>query len=391
LHVPIVIPAHSQIGDNEKLTSENGRCLATSNPAGRQIASLQQTKAAARVVGPVNPTTKGTLWAVGSVVTGSWLPLLYFLTHISDDPFVWRSWAFLFQAVTLAPLFLLIPATDKNWKEKARKFLFYWGDAGEPVRVRNPLEVLRTPAFWMVISYPLDLALWVWAATLIDPLVVTVIFQLLVIGMVWMAARLGRKLATGRRESPHVISRKYWTLMILSFLGAALVIWSETSEVGTLNWLGIALAFGGAATAVGSLWGTVSTGRLMGWPGGTSHDLVWNATFSAVAGRILALPLALVGSLLFFPPTGNNFDFTWGALGLLTLMGVSNAVGALGYRYSLFVTSSLSVQRIMFFNPVLQMLWIWLFADVSIANPQALLIGSGIVLISNLGWQTKSG
>jgi len=101
--------------------------------------------------------------------------------------------------------------------------------------------------------------------------------------------------------------------------------------------------------------------------------------------------LALVGSLLFFPPTGNNFDFTWGALGLLTLMGVSNAVGALGYRYSLFVTSSLSVQRIMFFNPVLQMLWIWLFADVSIANPQALLIGSGIVLISNLGWQTKSG
>ena len=377
--------------DGEKLTSENGRSLATGPPAGRHLANLWQAKADHRVIRPVNPTTKGTLWAIGSVVTGSWLPLLYFLTHISDDPFVWRSWAFLFQAVTLAPLFVLIPAANKNWKEKARKLLYYWGDTGEPVRVRRPWEVLRTPALWMVISYPLDLAFWVWAATLIDPLVVTIIFQLLVIGMVWMAARLGKKMATGSQGSPHVISGKYWTLMVLSFVGAALVIWSETSEVGALNWLGIAVAFGGAATAVGSLWGTVSTGRLMGWPGGSSHDLVWNATFSAVAGRILALPLALVGSLLFFPPTGNNFDLTWGSLGLLTLMGVSNAVGALGYRYSLFVTSSLSVQRIMFFNPVLQMLWIWLFADVSIANPQALLIGAGIVLISNLGWQSKSG
>ncbi len=339
----------------------------------------------------MNPTTKGTLWAVGSVVTGSWLPLLYFVTHVSDDPFVWRCWAFVFQALTLAPLFLLIPATNRNWREKIRKLLFYWGDTGEPVPVRSPMEVLRTPALWMVISYPLDLALWVWAATLIDPLVVTVIFQLLVIGMVWMAARLGRKISTGKRASPHVISRKYWLLMVLSFLGAALVIWSETATVGAINWLGIALAFGGAATAVGSLWGTVSAGRLMAWPGGSAHDMVWNATLAAVGGRILAFPLALAGSILFFPPTDNNFDINWSTLGLLTLMGLSNAVGALGYRYSMYVTSSLSVQRIMFFNPVLQMFWIWLFADVSIANPVALLIGAGIVLLSNLGWQTKSG
>ena len=45
----------------------------------------------------------------------------------------------------------------------------------------------------------------------------------------------------------------------------------------------------------------------------------------------------------------------------------------------------------MFFSPVLQMLWIWLFADVSIANPPALLIGAGIVLLSNLGWQSRAG
>ena len=335
----------------------------------------------------MNPTTKGSLWAIGSVATGSWLPLLYFLTHISDDPFVWRSWAFVFQALTLTPLFVLIPATSKNWREKVDRLLYYWGDNGQPVRVRNLRELFRTPALWMVISYPFDLAFWVWAATLIDPLVVTIIFQLLVIGMVWMAARLGRKISAATEGSPHVISGKHWALMVLSFLGAAIVIWSETGKVGTLNWLGIALAFGGAATAVGSLWGTVSTGRLMGWPGGTSHDLVWNATFSAVVGRILALPLALAASFLFFPPTDNSFDLSWTTLGLLSLMGFGNAAGALGYRYSLFVTSSLSVQRIMFFNPALQMLWIWLFADVSIANPQALVIGAGIVLISNLGWQ----
>jgi len=77
-------------------------------------------------------------------------------------------------------------------------------------------------------------------------------------------------------------------------------------------------------------------------------------------------------------------------LGLLSLLGVSNAAGGLGYRYSLYVTSSLSVQRIMFFNPAFQMLWIWAFADVSIANPQALLLGTGIVLLANLGSQAQT-
>ena len=337
----------------------------------------------------MNPTTKGMLWAVSAVLTGSWLPLLYLYTHVSNDPFVWRSWLLVFQVVMLLPVFFLVPAGNKRLLEKARRLLFYWGEAGEPVRVRKPLDMLRTPVLWMAISFALDLAFWVWAATLIDPLVVTIIFQLMLIGMVWMAARLGRKISSGERSSPHVLSGKHWTLMFFSFLGAALVIWSETAAVGALNWLGIALAFLGTATAVGSLWGTVSIGRLMGWPTRNHHDLVWNATFAAVAGRTLALPLTLIGGFLFFPPSGDSFDLTWNLVGLLTLTGVFNAAGALSHRYSLYVTSSLSVQRIMFFSPVFQMLWLWLFAEVSIVNPQALLAGTGIVLLANLGWQGK--
>ena len=337
----------------------------------------------------MNPTTKGMLWAVSAVLTGSWLPLFYLFTHVSGDPFEWRSWLLIFQVVMLLPVFFVVPAGNKRLLEKARRLLHYWGESGEPVRVRTLRDVLRTPVLWMAISFALDLAFWVWAATLIDPLVVTIIFQLMLIGMVWMAARLGRKISIGERSSPHVLSGKHWTLMILSFLGAALVIWSETAAVGTLNWLGIALAFLGTATAVGSLWGTVSIGRIMGWTTRNHHDLVWNATFAAVAGRALALPLTLVGSFLFFPPSGDSFDLTWKMVGLLTLTGVFNAAGALSHRYSLYVTSSLGVQRIMFFSPVFQMLWLWLFADVSIANPQALLIGTGIVLLSNLGWQSK--
>ncbi len=338
----------------------------------------------------MNSTTKGALWAAIAVLTGSWLPLLYLFTHIGDDPFVWRSWSFIFQIVTLVPAFILVPAANRQWRAKVGKFLYYWGDNGQPVRAAGPLGVFRCPALWMVISYALDLTLWVWAATLIDPLVVTIIFQLLLIAMVWLAARLGKKLSAGRQTSPHFISRKHWVLMILSFVGAALVIWSETGEIHTLNWLGVAVALVGAATAAGSLWGTVSVGRIMGWPGGNPHDLVWNATFAAVIGRIFALPLTLLGSVLFFPPTETSFDLHWTTVGLLSLLGAFNAAGALSHRYSLYVTSSLAVQRIMFFSPVLQMLWIWLFADVSIANHWALVVGAGIVLLSNLGWQSQS-
>ena len=338
----------------------------------------------------MNPAIKGTLWAVSAVAFGSWLPLFYLFTHISDDPFVWRSWLIIFQNVAMIPVFMLIPTRNRDWKSKARRMLFYWGAGGEPVRIRRPMEVVRTPALWMVISFALDLAFWVWAATLIDPLVVTIIFQLALIGLVWMASRLGRKMSRGQQTSPHVIGGKHWTLMILSFLGAALVIWSETGAVGTLNWVGIAVAVAGAGTAAASMWGTVSTGRIMGWPGSNPNDLVWNATFSAVAGRFLALPLTLGGSVLFFPPTDRSFELTATTLGFLSLVGAFNAAGALSHRYSLYITSSLSIQRIMFFSPVLQMLWIWAFAEVYIANPQALLIGAGIVLLSNLGWQSKA-
>lgn len=339
----------------------------------------------------MNATTKGTLWAVASVATGSWLPVFYYFTHVSDDPFVWRSWLLTFQIVALLPAFGLIPSGKKDWRENTRRLLSYWGAGGEPVRVTRPWEVLRAPAFWMAISFTFDLAFWVWAATLIDPLVVTIIYQLMLIGLVWLAARLGRKISSGHRAAPHIIGGKHWVLMILSFVGAALVIWSETGAVRNLNWMGIAVALVGTATATGSLWGTVSTGRLLGWPGGDPHDLVWNATFAAVAGRLGALPLTLVGSVLFFPPTGNSFELTRTIVILLGLTGVFNAVGALSHRYSLYVTSSLSVQRTMFFSPVLQMLWLWIFADVSIANPQALLVGAGIVLLSNVGWQGEVG
>lgn len=338
----------------------------------------------------MNPTARGALWAVGAAVSLSWLPLFFLYTHTGDDPFLWRSWLILFQSAVLALALVLIPAKDKNWREKTRRCLYYWGSDGEPVRVRNPLEALKTPAFWMVIGYAVDLTFWVWAATLIDPLVATLVFQLFPIGMVWLAARLGRRIAAGQRTAPHAIGGKHWMLMASSFLGAALVIWSETGAVSTLNWLGIALALAATAFGIGSFWGTVSTGRLMTWPDDDPNDLAWAATLSAVVGRFFALPLTLLGSVFFFPPTDDRFELTWPILGFLSLIGVFNMAGAVSHRYSLYVTSSLSVQRIMFFSPALQMLWLWMFADVSIAKPQVLLIGTAIVLLSNLTYHAES-
>ena len=264
------------------------------------------------------PTTKGTLWAGSAAFGLSVGPVLYLFTHTSDDPFVWRSWSFVFQGAGLAALLFVLPAKNRDWKGKAAGLLLYWGKDGEPVRIRTPWEVARTPAFWMTIGFALDLAFWVWAATLIDPLVVTIIFQLAFIGMVWAAARLGRRISSGDRASPHVISGKHWTLMAFSFLGAALVIWSETGEVGALNWQGIAVAVVGTATGVWSLWGTVSVGRLMTWPGDDPNDLAWNSTYSAVAARVIGLPLTLLGSALFFPPTEKTFELSWATVGFLT-------------------------------------------------------------------------
>ena len=156
----------------------------------------------------MNPTAKGTLWAVCAAVSLSWLPLFFLYTHTGNDPFVWRSWLILFQSGVLGLALVVMPAQNKDWRAKIRRFPFYWGDGGEPVRVRNPIELLKTPAFWMVIGFAVDLTFWVWAATLIDPLVATLVFQLFPIGMVWMAARLGRKISARTPDRAACHSRK---------------------------------------------------------------------------------------------------------------------------------------------------------------------------------------
>ena len=148
---------------------------------------------------------------MSAVAIGSWLPLFYLFTHVSDDPFVWRSWLIIFQNVAMLPVFLLIPTKNTEWKEKARRLLFYWGDSGEPVRIRSPMEVVRTPAFWMVISFALDLAFWVWAATLIDPLVVTIHLPAAADWNGVDGGQTGPEDIPRTTTSPHVISGKHWT------------------------------------------------------------------------------------------------------------------------------------------------------------------------------------
>ena len=65
----------------------------------------------------------------------------------------------------MALLLFLLPTDNRDWRKKARGLLLYWGEDGEPVRVRKPLEVARTPAFWTTISFAVVLACWVGAAS----------------------------------------------------------------------------------------------------------------------------------------------------------------------------------------------------------------------------------
>ena len=61
-----------------------GRSLAGERPPGSRIANPPARKS--RIVRPVNPTAKGTLWAVGAAVSLSWLPLFFLYTHTGTIP-----------------------------------------------------------------------------------------------------------------------------------------------------------------------------------------------------------------------------------------------------------------------------------------------------------------
>lgn len=261
---------------------------------------------AARPAYPMKPTAKGALWAAGAAFGISWMPVFSIYSHVSDDPFVWRFWALVSQMLTLALMLLVVPDRRRSWVPRLGELMRYWGSDGEPLRIRNRGGFVRSPLLWASVGLTLDLAFWVWATTLIDPLIAALILQLSLIGTVMMAARLGKRVSAGGRPS-HAISRKHGALMAVSFLGAGLAIWSETGEVGTLNWPGVVVALAAAGFSTGAGWGTISLGRLLTWPDSNPNELVRNALLAAMTSRTLALPLTLSGSLLFFPPTDKTF------------------------------------------------------------------------------------
>ena len=237
----------------------------------------------------MSPANKGALWAAGAAFSFSWAPVFSILSHISDDPFVWRFWSLMSQLLMLVPMLLIVPGGRRNWAEIARGLLRYWDSGGEPLPIRSRRGSVRSPLLWASVGLTLDLAFWVWATTLIDPLIVALLFQLALIGTVVMAARLGKKVSAGGVPS-HAISRKHAILLAISFLGVGLAIWSETGQVGTLNWLGIAVALAAAGFSTATRWGTVSLGRLMTWPSSNPDDLVWNScSQQSHPGRWLSL------------------------------------------------------------------------------------------------------
>ena len=223
------------------------------------------------------------------------------------------------------------------------------------------------------------------------------------------------------------VSVLHYTWPVLFVL--VLARWDRTSsgryqKVGAFSWIGLGLAFiGMAAVVVGTVGfdarGTVLAGGVfgilltvisaflqagvatLGFPFAygvaseisrkTDARLEWeNLEFGCLlfvyclSGAIAILPNALIGF-------GTSGRISADAFGWAMAVGVSFVPGAALARKAVLITPDLGVNALIYASPVVGLLWLGLFTDITVARLDLLVVGAVVVAVANVLLNRPSG
>ena len=223
------------------------------------------------------------------------------------------------------------------------------------------------------------------------------------------------------------VSVLHYTWPVLFVL--VLARWDRTTggryrKVGAFSWIGLGLAFIGMAAVVGGTVGFDARGTVLaggvfgiiltvisallqagvatlGFPFAygvaseisekTDARLEWeNLEFGCLlfvyclSGVIAILPNALIGWV-----TGGSISAE--SFGWAVAVGVSFVPGAALARKAVLITPDLGVNALIYASPVVGLLWLGLFTDITVARLDLLVVGAVIVAVANVFLNRPSG
>ena len=324
----------------------------------------------------LNPDTRAAAWMGASVFLTSWWPLVAALTGASVGPFTFQFWSSL--TACLGWSGYLLWACPNLVR---RRDMWVWC-------VRR----LRTFDGALAMLNGFNMSLFVWATLFLDTALVTVITAAWLILFVAYQRRNDR---SGRYRRMGV---QDWLLMAVAMAGVALVILSQSASVTTRGgWrllCGVLLA---AASALFSSWvafrfklGTqLYNSRYKHTTGGSDGrktEVVCVLAVSTVASVPAIVGSLLIGLTVFPPDTGRGTGlagFVSGPVVWVAAAAIVSSLGTIAFRYANLQAANLAVNAMQYLRPVLSLVWLAVFATITVVRPDWLWIGAALVIAAN--------
>ena len=252
--------------------------------------------------------------------------------------------------------------------------------------------VVRRVACWAILFAVLgncEYLLFAWSNSFIDISVVTILYEIWPLFLIWLTAYLFR-------NDPRYRKLKYssFPLLVFPFIGYLLAIASQTGELsldfsgglGTTA-IGVVLALGAALLAPLMAFG-------FKWGAELSEEINGNFEQYNLSYRNLDMFCAI---LAFLVSSGGAsiINFSAGLISgesvttymmLVAVVGgaVANAVGGIAWRKAQFSTDNLGVHAMAFSVPVVALIFLFSFQQAEISRVDLLVIGSAMIIVANL-------
>ena len=306
-----------------------------------------------------------------SVLAYSFIPLVIARSGAVDSPFLFNSvWRF---GLTIGCFITLI--------------VFYW----QILVNREVLSLIVRSIFSWTIFFAtiqsFENALFAWATRFIDISVANILFELWPILFILLTAWLFQRESKYRKNIFAI-----FPLLMVAVVGLSFVIFSQTGGVAFTNISisdlikGVSLALLAALTAsLGAFhleWGrslaeNISSANAQN-KNGTSLILLGTVLSYAISNLFAIVPNLVIGFSL-----GESIQFSVLAIGFVGGM-ILHSSGGILFRVSNLITNNLGVNSLNYGIPILSLLWLWIFSEISVIRADYLVIGSVAVITANL-------
>ena len=308
------------------------------------------------------------LYIIGAVILFSTLPIAYSVGQASNTPFLFVTLMYLSSLFSNATYFFI------SHRKKINR-----------TTLKVIIKKLPQPAIYLATIGQFGYVLYAYSLRYIDEAIGAVLIETSYIFLVILTIQFFKK------ENRYTkFTTQKWILFVLAFIGVGFVILSQSSTINdALNRLFTFAGFGGIGLVLISavlsgqmlplcqLWGVAISKNL--------NDKDNEIFYTIVAGtctRIIAIPIFTIIGL--FSHEHIQSISTTGIVCAILYGIFGHGIASIFFRIAISKTNNLGINALCYLTPAISLLWLGIASKINVPRIDWLLIGTAIIIISNL-------